>query len=215
MRHRRALRSAAQWTNAAILAMVLGCERAGRLVVVLDRAGDGHAVDVVAIAAAEAFAAAGADLPRPTADSIGRLRAIEDSAATLGGRFRASRDSINRDVAALDSLDRRTRSYAVRYADLRRRTLAAEQLRGERDAMRARADTLRARLAPILAAALKRDGDDSVIRVPAAGSVATLQLAAGEWLIGIAAPGSWPRRLERATVRAGQGDTLRLAAPRR
>ena len=195
---------------------LLGCEHAGRIVIVLDNSEFAPGAEVVALRA-DALDASGSNVPAATADSVARLRAIDDSVARLGERFRASRDSINREVAALDSLDRRTRTYAVRYADIRRRTLAAEHTRTARDAARERAERLRTHLAASLATVRAADGEgspSSVRRTPIAGRSFALELPPGEWMVGIAPAGGFPARYTRVTARAGGTDTLRLARPR-
>jgi hypothetical protein len=214
MRHRRrSLLSASGSLPIAVMTVVFGCERDGRIVVLLDSTRLAGGVEVVAV---QAEAAAAAAASGTTSDSIARLRAIDDSVETLDARFRAGRDSINRDVAALDSVDRRTRGYALRYADIRRRTAVAEHTRAARDAARSRADTLRGRLAPSLIAASRADGENGqgvVRRARATTSPFALHLPPGEWLIGAAPAGAHPRRFERVQVGAGGQDTLRLALP--
>ena len=78
--------------------------------------------------------------PATLADSVA-ASPLSDSAAPLDARFREAREAINRDahtLAARPAADRRSAHYARRFDDLRRRTLAAESLRGERDAIRKR-----------------------------------------------------------------------------
>jgi hypothetical protein len=155
----------------------------------------------------------------PARDSLARLRTLDDSAEALETRFRALRDTLSGEVRALETADRRTRSYAVRYAEIRRRTLAAETLRSNRDSIRARADALRARLSARSAAPVA-DGDARVTsadgrraeRRPMQGRALTLSLAPGRWWIGAATFGAQPMRYESVTVRRGVTDTVHLGA---
>ena len=113
-------------------------------------------------------------------------------------------------------MDRRAPGYALRYADIRRRTTVAEHTRATRDAARARAEALRARLAPSLIAATEADDEtdaSAVRRARATTSPFALHLPSGEWLIGAAPVGAHPRRFERVDVRTGGRDTVRLALP--
>ena len=199
--------------------IVVGCTRSGDVVVLLDSTMRTEPVEAVALAANPLLTAADDTGTPPRADSIARLRGLDDSSAALDARFRALRDSISVDVRALDSADRRTRRYAQRYAEVRRRTVAAEALRGARDSTRLRADRLRARLGPRASAASARPAHDAT-----AGSVdghaaerhaihdgaLTLTLPPGRWWIGIARSGGNPAHYDTVTVRRGAVDTVHV-----
>ena len=200
--------------------IVVGCTRSGDVVILLDSTMRTEPVEVVALPADPLLTARGdVRTPSQAADSIARLRSLDDSAAALETRFRALRDSVSADVRSLDSADRRSRRYAERYADVRHRTLAAESVRAARDSMRTRADRLRARLGPRA----------SVAPVPSAGGEAarnvdgrraerhtirdgalTLTLSPGRWWIGVARPGGDPARYDTVTVIRGAVDTVQL-----
>lgn len=81
-----------------------------------------------------------AESSQPRAESAPAASPLADSAAAADARFQTARTAINRDARALDarSAQRRTPDYAKAYDELRRRTLAAESLRADRDALRAR-----------------------------------------------------------------------------
>jgi hypothetical protein len=111
----------------------------------------------------------------------------------------------------------------VRYAGIRRRTLAAEALRANRDSARARADRIRERLGSraALASPSRRDNDAAD---PRAGprraarrsiddATLTLSLAPGAWWIGIARAGQTPNRYDSVFVERGAVDTIRLRPP--
>ena len=206
--------------------VTLGCSRSGTVVVVIDTTMLAEAVEVVALPddPSDVAAATVRTLPAP-ADSISRLRMLDDSAAVIDARFRSLRDAVNNDVTALDTADRRTRSYAVRYAAVRRRTAEAERLRAMRDSLRQRGEDLRARLGPRAgdsrtspteeARAGSRTIDRSAERRPMRDGAATLSLAAGRWWVGVARPGAEPARYDSLTVRRGETDTIRVrASPR-
>lgn len=77
----------------------------------------------------------------PSADSLARLarlRALSDSAARLDSAFQSLRDSLNAESSALASLDRRTADYARRWDAFVARERDAVQLRARRDSLRAR-----------------------------------------------------------------------------
>lgn len=206
--------------------IALGCARSGDVVVVIDSTMRGESVEVVALPVdplQRASANAG-----PTRDSLARLHGLDDSAAVLETRFRALRDTLSSEVRALDTADRRTRPYAVRYAEIRRRTLAAEALRSDRDSIRARADTLRTRLvaragsagtAPTADVDAQAAGADArrAQRRPMHEGALTLSLAPGRWWIGAARLGAQPTHYAAVTVRRGVTDTVHLGArgPRR
>ena len=205
--------------------IALGCARSGDVVVVIDSTMRGESVEVVALPVdplQRASANAG-----PARDSLARLHRLDDSAAVLETRFRALRDTLSSEVRALDTADRRTRPYAVRYAEIRRRTLGAEALRSDRDSIRARADTLRTRLvarAGSAATAVTADVDARAVtdgrraqRRPMHEGALTLSLAPGRWWIGAAKLGAQPTHYAAVTVRRGATDTVHLGArgPRR
>lgn len=203
--------------------IAVGCTRSGDVVVVLDSTMGAKSVEVVALPSDPRTNAPSAPAPSSGAlDSASRLRALDDSAAALDARFRAARDSLTADVQALDTADRRTRSYAVRYAGIRRRTLAAEAVRAHRDSIRARADRLRARLGSLAdtTSAASADGGPgrtadgrSAERRSIDESSVTLSLAPGRWWIGVARTGRTPTRYDSVTVERGAVDTLRLRPP--
>jgi hypothetical protein len=202
--------------------IALGCARSGDVVVVIDSTMRGESVEVVALPAdplQHASANAG-----PARDSLARLRRLDDSAMTLDARFRAVRDTLSGEVRALDTADRRTRRYAVRYAEIRRRTLAAEALRSDRDSVRTRADLLRRRLGvrAATAAATPSAEDDAASasdrrraeRRPMRDGALTLSLAPGRWWIGAARSGAQPTHYDSVTVRHAATDTVYLGLRR-
>lgn len=65
---------------------------------------------------------------------------LADSVAAADARFQEARAAVNRGAVALDarSSERHTPDYAKAYDELRRRTLSAESLRADRDALRRR-----------------------------------------------------------------------------
>ena len=144
----------------------------------------------------------------------------------LASRFRSMRDSLNAEVARLDSLDRRTRAYAVRYAEIRRRTLAAEQLRARRDSMYARAAALSGDSNAATVARNGAGGNDPRVSLENApglqrhalrDSAVVLELTAGRWSIGAARAGQLLAEPTTLTVISGESDTLRISgapAPR-
>ena len=206
--------------------LALGCTRSGEVVVVVDSTMRGDSVEVVAVrtdsteATTVPPAAKASEPPGPEAD---RLAVLDDSVSALDARFRRMRDSLNHEVSALDSLDRRTRPYSVRYAEIRRRTIVAEQLRAARDSLGARAEALRSGLGAAGVASSSTPGSELKVSAPAdaaaiqrrpiAGSTVTLRLPAGRWAIGTAPRGTMP--LQRSTVAImvarGSADTLRLS----
>jgi hypothetical protein len=215
---------------AALCSFILfGCARSGDVVVVLDSTMRAEMVEVVAMPLEydDDGDAARQNLADVPPDSLERLRALEDSSATLAVRFRTLRDSLNSEVRSLENLDRRTRAYALRYAEIRRRTLAAESIRSVRDAMRSRADSLRIRLGVAAAPRSRPDpgSTDPATRVAEGSdgrkaerravqdSTVVLTLAPGRWGIGAAHAGARPSRFETVTVETGSTDTLRLAPP--
>ena len=203
--------------------IALGCTRSGDVVVVIDSSMRADSLEVVAVSANPGAAAGSGDhVPGATSDSVSRLRLLDDSAATLDARFRELRGAVGGEVAAIDTMDRRTRAYATRYDAIMRRTRDAERLRALRDSVRRRADALRTRLGaraiPIGAAPASRsttadadgDGDRRIERRPIRGETLTLSLAPGAWWIGIARIGTEPARYDSVTVRKGTTDTLDL-----
>ena len=107
-----------------------GERRTGELTIEHDSTPAAPAVEVVAMPAG------------PAGDSMRRAVAIEDSARAVDARFQALRDSINREASTLAG-DRRSAEYARAWDALRRRTVAAESLRAERDRIRRRAGRAR------------------------------------------------------------------------
>ena len=204
----------------------LGCAPSGEVVVVLDSTMRAEPVEVVAVPG----------LALPAAEAVGnsrsgggesphaeRLRALTDSASVLASRFTHLRDSLNGEVAALERMDRRSRPYAVKYAEIRRRTLVAEHVRALRDSVRSQASALR------VAAGIHAPGSDpaaggpgaprepvndssSIVRYPVQDSTVTLSLRPGRWSIGVARPGATAASWEVVSVIRGSSDTLRLKA---
>jgi hypothetical protein len=214
-----ALRGAAALMGVLI---VVGCTGSGDVVVVLDSTMGMDSVEVVALPTKPRNDAAfAARLSPATSDSVSRLQSLDDSAAALETRFRVLRDSLNAEVQALDTADRRTRSYEARYAAIRRRTLAAETLRASRDSVRTRADRLRARLGPRAgtpAESPARDTDQATDgrgpeRRTLRNDTLTLSLPPGPWWIGVARHGKAPARYDSLTVERGVVDTIRLRPP--
>jgi hypothetical protein len=203
--------------------IALGCARSGDVVVVIDSTMRGESVEVVALPA-DPLQQASANAA-PARDSLARLRRLDDSAMALDARFRALRDTLSGEVRALDSTDRRTRRYAVRYAEIRRRTLGAEALRSDRDSVRRRADMLRSRLGAraATAAATPSAEDDAASasgggrraeRRPIRDGALTLSLAPGRWWIGAARSGAQPTHYDSVTVRHAATDTVYLGLRR-
>jgi hypothetical protein len=203
--------------------IALGCSRSGDVVVVIDSTMRTEAVEVVAVALdAPRRASAGARPEAHARDSISLLRAEDDSVSALESRFRALRDELGSDVRALDSTDRTTRAYAERYAEIRRRTLAAEVLRTSRDSMRLRAETLRTKLG------LGSTGGGKAIAAPGEPVAAearierrrvrdgmlTLSLPPGPWAVGVARPGAYPTCVDSVTIVRGATDTVRIGSIR-
>ncbi len=206
--------------------ITVGCARSGDVVILIDSTMLAEPVEVVAVPVA-ASVSSRESTPRssPATERDPRLTSIRDSAAALDARFRALRDTLGREVGAIDTADRRTRAYAVRYAEIRRRTLAAEAVRAARDSARRREEALRVSLdspQPVgeprrgTTALPETNGADgrAAVRVPAVGATVTLSLAPGEWSIGIATRGSEPRVRDAVTVRRGSTDTVRIPPPR-
>jgi hypothetical protein len=217
--------AARRGTTALILsAIALGCAPSGDVVVVIDSTMRGEAVEVVAVPTSSP----GAAIERPGAppgasDSVTALRLLDDSAASLDSAFRSLRDALGAEVRALDTADRTTRAYADRYADIRRRTAAAEALRATRDSIRKKGVALRARLGDRAAppsgsgagASRAKPADDGreVTRAPIRAGVRTLSLPPGHWSIGIAPRGDDPAHYNSITVRRGATDTVRFGPP--
>jgi hypothetical protein len=198
----------------------IACDRRGEVVVVLDTTMRGTGVEVVAFRSDDARGESANEADRTRVQ--GRAATpLGDSAAMLATRFREMRDSLNEEVAQLGSLDRRTRAYAVRYAEIRRRTLAAEQLRARRDSVQARAAALsastdvsaRAANAAITDDSARRslDGLNDLQRHPVSDSTVVLELAAGRWSIGAARGGRLVGELRTLTISPERSDTLRLS----
>ena len=213
---------------AGLLLLSMACERSGEVVVVLDTTMRGEGVEVVAFRSDDSVSDATGRTEGDRSASSPRTATtpLDDSVTMLANRFREMRDSLNTEVARLDSVDRRTRAYAVRYAEIRRRTVAAEQLRARRDSMRARAALLRAAPSTAPSSRDPGSGGDSPPALPGtpdvrrhagSDSVTVLKLAAGRWTIGIRRGGRSLGELTPLTVVAGEIDTLRIStgAPRR
>lgn len=177
-------------------------------------------VEVVALPVAVRNVSSRDLAPAAPDDSLARLRAIDDSAASLETRFRDLRAAITSQVAAIDTIDRRSRAYATRYDAIVRQTRDAEEVRAKRDSLRAGAERLRARLgqragtvadAPTTIDPRGDGGDESAMqRHRIRGGSVTLSLAPGAWWIGVARAGSEPVRYDSLTVRTGATDTLDL-----
>jgi len=90
--------------------------------------------------ASRADSGRGPESAPPRAESSAFRSPLADSVAAADARFQTARTGVNRDARALDarSAQRRSPDYAKAYDELRRRTLAAESLRADRDALRAR-----------------------------------------------------------------------------
>ncbi len=181
-------------------------------------------LEVVAMAAEPRNATLAAPASPAAADSMTRLRILDDSSASLDARFRELRDALSTEIASLDTMDRRARTYTSRYDAIVRRTKDAEQLRAARDSIRARAELLRARLGPRAAAAPgaaaenppSKSGEQQTERRQANGASLKLSLSPGSWWIGIARAGTDPVRYDSLTIRTGATDTvdLRSSTPR-
>jgi hypothetical protein len=190
------------------------CNSSGEVVVVLDTTMRGDGVEVVAFRsdANESDASRGATAQRRTRTPL------DDSVAMLDARFRAMRDSLNTEVARLDTADRRSRAYAVRYAEIRRRTIAAEQVRARRDSVRARVEGI------VAGAGSGTSRSGASASLPSLANVANLQrhavsdssvvldLAAGRWSIGAARDGRLVSEPVTLTIEAGTSDTVRVPA---
>ena len=191
------------------------CDGSGEVMVVLDTTMRGDGVEVVAFRSDDDASGA---TPRGANTSPRARTPLDDSAATLAEQFRAMRDSLNAEVARLDTADRRSRAYAVRYAEIRRRTIAAEQLRARRDSVQARAT---AAAAPASGSRVANASLPSLTEVAElqrhviADSSVVLELPAGRWSIGAARGGRLVSEPTTLTVESGQSDTLRLSAVQR
>ncbi len=180
----------------------------------------GDGVEVVAFRSDDGTRDGASGAPNGGSASSNRRAAtpLDDSAAALATRFREVRDSLNAEVARLDTVDRRTRAYAVRYAEIRRRTVAAEQLRARRDSVQARAAAQRRESASAGAAgasstvdslpALDRTSD--VRRGSTRDSVVVLELAPGRWSVAATRDGHQVSALTTVLVASAGNDTLRL-----
>ena len=203
--------------------LALGCARSGEVVIVLDSTTGADSVEVVAFPGDDRFATA-VGKSRSEADAgpeAERLRALADSTSVLSSRFQAIRDSLNREVEALGTVDRTTRAYAVRFSDIQRRTQAAESIRLRRDSVRARAAALEASAGTaavnpnasadaIGVSARTGEHPVGVQRHTARDSTLRLSLAPGRWSIGVARRGEMPTTPITVTVSQGSSDTLRL-----
>jgi hypothetical protein len=149
---------------------------------------------------------------------------MHDSVAMLESRFRALRDTLTRAVRMLDTADRTTRAYAVRYAEIRRRTLAAEAIRASRDSLRRREEALRMSLgdrapgpSPEMdgpaSAAANADSRTPVRAMTIDGTV-TLSLAPGAWSIGLAPGGAHASTPQSVMVKRGTTQTVRIMSAR-
>lgn len=221
MPHRRQILPLSVRPLAAVL-LVLGstaCTRSGEVVVVLDTTMRGEGVEVIAFRSNDGDATRTAARAGSPAGDRGAMTPLDDSAAMLATRFRELRDSLNAEVARLDSMDRRTRAYAVRYAEVRRRTAVAEQLRARRDSVQARAVASRAARPSTSSATATAGGSalPSIDRTPGLekhrvrDSVVILELAAGRWSIGVVRNGRTLGAPTSLGVVPGQRDTLRLS----
>ena len=189
------------------------------MVVVLDSTMRGEGVEVVAFPRSDRDGDASGVANSPHATRARRTpTALEDSATMLAERFRAARDSLNDEVSRLEALDRRSRAYAVRYAEIRRRTLAAEQLRARRDSVNARVMDSRGEADPGSLPARSAAADSLPVlaeiselhRRPASDSIVTLELAPGRWYIGVARDGRLISAPTERTIVSGDTDTLRI-----
>ena len=186
------------------------CDGSGEVMVVLDTTMRGDGVEVVAFRSDDAAN----DASSRGVNTAPRARTpLDDSAATLAEQFRVMRDSLNAEVARLDSVDRRSRAYAVRYAEIRRRTIAAEQLRARRDSVQARASRGAASASGSRGAAVALPSLTDVAglqRHAIADSSVVLELPPGRWSIGAARDGRLMSEPMTLTVHSGQVDTLRI-----
>jgi hypothetical protein len=209
-----------------LVVIALGCSGSGHVVVVIDSTMSRGSVEVVALPMSPARASVAATLDGAPPDSHARLRVLEDSATRFDGRFQRLRDSLNTDVRALDTADRRTPAYARRYAEIRRRTMIADSIRTRRDAVRSQATELRTKLSAEVARSprptpnareipLTDASGRRVRRERMTAPNVTLSLEPGPWWIGVASPDSEPARYDSLTVRRGRTDTLRFVAPSR
>ena len=135
MPHRSRLSSSRhrpRWPVLALLGVLAGCGPSAPRSDAAD--------DSVDAASSPATAAA-----VPSADSLARLarvRALADSAARLDDAFQLLRDSLNAESRALAALDRRTPDYARRWDAFVDRERDAVALRARRDSLRARLSSL-------------------------------------------------------------------------
>lgn len=195
----------------------LACERTGEVIVVLDSTMRGEGVEVVVakVAEREPSPAASRNPVSPAA------QALADSVRALDVRFRDLRDSLNGETALLDTADRRTRSYALRYADLRRAALGAEQVRAQRDSARTRLAAQHGNPADVNVSASGADTKGESQGAPGSGgepaqrhavrdSSIALSLPPGRWAIGHADAGRAPTRVVVVDVARGSRDTVRL-----
>ena len=201
-----------------LVLMSSACARSGEVVVVLDTTMRGEGVEVIAFRSDDDAERTGSRAGSPSGDRRA-MTPLDDSAAMLATRFREMRDSLNAEVARLDSMDRRTRAYAIRYAEVRRGTAAAEQLRARRDSVQARALASRAALPstssstdPVGGTALPSlDRMPGLERHRVRDSVVVLDLGAGRWSIGVRRDGRTLGALTIVSVVPDKSDTLRLS----
>lgn len=219
----------------SLLAAAPACARRGTVTVLVDTTRTGASLEVFALPISpDRVIVALPDGPSPApgtprADSIRRLLAIADSVDALDERFQSERTALNDEALRLADLERHSAEYARRYDAHRARLLDAERLRGTRDGLHDRAQTLRQRLgaaappddatrrayertARRTAFIRAADGERSAHVVGAqAGVATTIALSPGAWWIGVAEQGAAPSAFRRVDVRAGARDTVRLA----
>jgi hypothetical protein len=216
--------------SVVLLLAVAACDRQGQLVIDVDTTSAEGPLEVLALPVAPQSLVRPmqppSEHPAPLADSLARHAALTDSAASLDSRFQREREALNREVATLDSADRRTTTYAESYENHRRRVLAAERLRDARDAMRERLQELAQLLDPHLPSPERQAADraaqrermlgatDDVrraITAPVLQGRAELSLAPGAWWIGVSSGHLPPASFDSVLVRPGARDSLRIA----
>ncbi|HUF26865.1 MAG TPA: hypothetical protein VMM18_07790 [Gemmatimonadaceae bacterium] len=234
MPHRRSLLRA-RLAAAALLPSIAACSPTGTLVVVADGSVSGESLEVLALPVDPALMTAGAYVRHapapsgsPRADSIARVRMLDDSARATDERFQRVRAALNEEAHDIMQLDRRSADYAGRYDAHRVHLVEAERQRLARDRLRDRATAMRARLGNALRPGetagnesariasradmdAARDGHRRARAIDAGGSAVAMELERGAWWVGVARHGDSPASFTRVTIRGGSRDSIRLS----
>ncbi|HET7585512.1 MAG TPA: hypothetical protein VFK13_11430 [Gemmatimonadaceae bacterium] len=214
---------------AVVIAAACSGRETGELRIVADTTMARRTVEVLAVPfdptailrhARSSVAGDSARFARAARDSVKTLRrAIANSAHDADKRFQRERDAINATTRALARRDRHAPSYAAAVSAVERRIAGAEALRARRDRLRARLaalpdvqddDAPRDGWRAALTRAAHAAGASLVQRRVVAPDTVQVTLAPGRWWIVIADRDDVrvvPRTRE---VRAGSSDTLYL-----